>query len=72
VKDDSQPGLYSKFSTYRGLREFENRAPKKVFGRMKDEVPEKWRRLHNDELCDGCSSPNIYKNVTGRACGTYV
>lgn len=27
--------------------------------RKRDEVTVEWRRLHNEELCDLCSSPNI-------------
>jgi hypothetical protein len=31
---------------------FENRVPKEIFGRKRDEVKREWRRLHNVELRD--------------------
>jgi hypothetical protein len=33
-----------------GLRVFENRVLRKIFGPKSDEVTAEWRRLHNDEL----------------------
>jgi hypothetical protein len=41
------------------LRVFENRVLRKVFGPKTDEVTGKWRRLHNGELYELYSSPNI-------------
>jgi len=38
---------------------FENRVLRKIFGPKRDEVTEEWRKLHNDELDDLYSSPNI-------------
>jgi hypothetical protein len=35
-----------------GLREFENRVLRRIFGPMRDEVTGKWRRLHSKELYD--------------------
>jgi hypothetical protein len=29
---------------------FENRVPRKIFGRKRDEVTGEWRKLHNVEL----------------------
>jgi len=39
----------------------------------RDEVMEEWKRLHNEELNDLYSSPNIVWviNEMGWACGTY-
>jgi hypothetical protein len=38
---------------------FENRVLRKILGPRRDETTEDWRRLHNEELCDLYSSPNI-------------
>jgi hypothetical protein len=43
----------------RRLRVFENRVLRKMFGPKRDEVTGDFRRLHNEELCDLYSSPNI-------------
>jgi len=41
------------------LRVLENRVFSKIFGLKRDEVTRKWRKLHNEELNDLYSSPNI-------------
>jgi hypothetical protein len=41
------------------LRVFENRVLRKIFRPKRDEVTGEWRRLHNEELHDLYSSPNI-------------
>jgi hypothetical protein len=41
------------------LRVFENRVLRRIFGPKRDEVTGEWRRLHNEELNDMHSSPNI-------------
>ena len=41
------------------LRVFENRVLRRVFGPKRDEVTGEWRKLHNDELRDLYSLPNI-------------
>ena len=38
---------------------FENGVLRRIFGRKRDEVTGEWRRLHNEELNDLYSSPNI-------------
>jgi hypothetical protein len=38
---------------------FENRVLRRIFGPNRDEVTWEWRRLHNEELNDLYSSPNI-------------
>jgi len=44
----------------RRLRVFENRVLRRVFGPKRDEVTKEWRKLHNEELNDLYSSPNIF------------
>ena len=46
-------------SEERRLRLFENGVLRRIFGPKTDEVPEEWRKLHNDELNDLYSSPHI-------------
>jgi hypothetical protein len=36
------------------------------FGLKKDEVPREWRKLHNQELYDLYSSPNIERVIKSR------
>jgi len=38
---------------------FENRMLRKILGPKRDEVTGEWRKLHNKELSDLWSSPNI-------------
>jgi hypothetical protein len=45
---------------------FENRVLRSVFGPKKDEVTGEWRKLHNEELNDLYSLPNIVRVVTSR------
>jgi len=50
----------------RRLRVFENRVLRKVFGPKRDEVTGEWRNLHNEELSDLNSLPNIVRVVKSR------
>jgi hypothetical protein len=61
----------------RRLRVFENRVLRRVFGPNRDELTGKWRKLHNEELNDMYSLPNIVRVVKsrshemGRTCNAY-
>ena len=50
----------------RRLRVFENRVLRRVFGPKRDEVTGEWRKLHNEELSDMHSLPNILRVVKSR------
>ena len=45
------------------LRVFENRVLKRIFGPKRDKVTREWRKLHNEELNDLYSSPNIVRVI---------
>ena len=50
----------------RGLRVFENRVLKRIFGPNRDEVTGERRRLHNEELHDLYSPPNVIRMIKSR------
>ena len=50
----------------RRLRVFENRVLRRLFGPKKDEVTGEWRKLHNEELTDLYSLPNIMRVVKSK------
>ena len=45
------------------LRVFENRVLRRIFGLKRDGVTGEWRKLHNEELNDLYSSPNIVRVI---------
>jgi hypothetical protein len=50
----------------RKLRVFENRVLRRVFRPKRDDVTGEWRKLHNEELHDLYSSPNIVRVIKSR------
>ena len=50
----------------RKLRVFENMVLRRICGSRRDEVTGEWRRLHNEELNDLYSSPNIVRVIKSR------
>jgi hypothetical protein len=48
------------------MRAFENTVLRRVFGPKRDEVTWEWRKLHNEELSDLYSLPNIVRVVKSR------
>ena len=50
----------------RGLRVFENRVLRRIFGPKRDEVSGEWRKLHNEELSYLYTLPNIVRVVKSR------
>jgi len=50
----------------RKLRVLEKRVLRRIFGPRRDKVLGEWRRLHNEELNDLYSSPNIVRVIKSR------
>jgi hypothetical protein len=48
------------------LRVTENRVLRRIFGPKRDEVTGDWRKLHNEELHNLCTSPDIIRQVKSR------
>jgi hypothetical protein len=45
---------------------FENRVLRRIFGPKRDEVAGEWRKLHNEELHNLHSSPDIIRQIKSR------
>ena len=50
----------------RKLRVFDNMVLRRIFGPRRDEVVGELRRLHNEELNDLYSSPNIVRMIKSK------
>jgi len=48
------------------LRIFEKRVLRRIFGHERDEVTMEWRKLHNEEINNLYSSPNILRVIKSR------
>jgi hypothetical protein len=48
------------------LRAFENTVLRRIFGPKREEVAGGWTRLHNEELHNLYTSPNIIRVITAR------
>ena len=48
------------------LRVVESRLLRRIFGSERDEVTGELRKLHNEEINDLCSSPNIIRVIKSR------
>jgi hypothetical protein len=49
-----------------GLRVFENRVLRRIFGNKREEVTGGWRKLHDEELHGLYSSPSIVRMIKAR------
>jgi hypothetical protein len=45
------------------MKVFEYKVLRRIFGPKRDELTGKWRKLHNEELHDLYSSPNIVRVI---------
>jgi hypothetical protein len=48
------------------LRGFENKVLRRIFGPKRDEVTGEWKKLHNEDLHNLYSSPDIIRQVKSR------
>jgi len=49
-----------------GLRVFENRVLRRIFGPKRNDVREEWRKVYNEELNNLYCSPNIVRVIKWR------
>jgi len=54
------------FIHYCGLRVFEKKVLRRVFGPKRDEVTREWRKLHKEELNGVYFSPNSVQLIESR------
>jgi hypothetical protein len=47
-------------------RVLEKRILRRIFGPKRDDVMGEWRKLHNEELHNFCSSPSIIRQIKSR------
>ena len=47
----------------RRLRVSENKVLRRIFGPKRDEVTGEWRKIHNEDLNNPYSSPNIFRVI---------
>jgi hypothetical protein len=62
----AEPFLFVTSNLCIPLRVFSNSVLRKIFGPKKDEVTGEWRKVHNEELNDPYSSPNIVWAIKSR------
>jgi hypothetical protein len=48
------------------MRVIENRVMRRIFGSKRDEITGEWRKLHNEELNNLYSAPNISRVIKSR------
>jgi hypothetical protein len=48
------------------MKVFENRVLRRIFGPKRDEMTGDWRKLHNEELHNLYSSPNIIRMILSK------
>jgi hypothetical protein len=48
------------------LKVFENKVPRRIFGPKREEGVGDWRKLHNEELHNLYTSPDIIAVIKGR------
>jgi hypothetical protein len=62
LREEQRPWVFKN----RVLGVFENRVLRRIFGPKRDEATADWRKLHNEELNDLYSSPNIIRVIKSR------